>query len=118
MAHIINLVAENDKPFFLAALIAKQKRRDSFMSNRLSGKIAIVTGAGSGIGEATVRAFAAQGAKVIATDINGDAVAALAARALATAAVLPKLRLTNGAVSWRSISTACFWGPNTQSRRW
>lgn len=48
------------------------------MSDRLSGKIAIVTGAGSGIGAAAVRAFVAQGAKVLATDINADAVQALA----------------------------------------
>jgi len=36
---------------------------------RLSGKIAIVTGAATGIGAATVRDFAENGARVIATDI-------------------------------------------------
>ena len=34
----------------------------------LEGKIAVVTGAGSGIGRATVRRFAAEGARVIAAD--------------------------------------------------
>lgn len=48
------------------------------MGDRLSGKNAIVTGAGSGIGAAAVRAFVAKGAKVLATDINADAVQVLA----------------------------------------
>jgi 3-oxoacyl-[acyl-carrier protein] reductase len=39
----------------------------------LEGKIAIVTGAGSGIGRATVRRFAAEGARVIAADTDLDA---------------------------------------------
>jgi 3-oxoacyl-[acyl-carrier protein] reductase len=39
----------------------------------LAGKVAIVTGAGSGIGRATVRRFAADGATVIAADVDLDA---------------------------------------------
>ena len=39
-------------------------------SMRLQGKVAVVTGAGSGMGEAIARLFAAEGAKVIAADIN------------------------------------------------
>jgi len=38
--------------------------------NRLAGKVAIVTGAGSGIGAACARALAAESAKVIFADIN------------------------------------------------
>jgi NAD(P)-dependent dehydrogenase (short-subunit alcohol dehydrogenase family) len=38
----------------------------------LSGQVAVVTGGGSGLGEATARAFAAQGAKVALLDIGLD----------------------------------------------
>ena len=37
---------------------------------RLKGKTALITAAGQGIGEATARAFAAEGATVYATDVN------------------------------------------------
>ncbi len=40
---------------------------------RLKGKVAIVTGAGSGIGEATALTFAAEGAKVVAADVVDSA---------------------------------------------
>ena len=42
------------------------------MSGRLQGKVAFLTAAGAGIGRATAEAFAAEGARVIATDINVD----------------------------------------------
>ena len=38
---------------------------------RLSGKIAIVTGAGSGIGKATVELFRSEGATVVGADLKG-----------------------------------------------
>ena len=47
------------------------------MSGRLTGKTALVTAAAQGIGHATALAFAAEGAHVMATDINADALAAL-----------------------------------------
>jgi len=40
---------------------------------RLEGKVAIVTGAGSGIGEATARLMAHEGASVVVADIDGAA---------------------------------------------
>jgi NAD(P)-dependent dehydrogenase (short-subunit alcohol dehydrogenase family) len=40
------------------------------MTARLAGKIAIVTGAGSGLGRATALRFAAEGAEVVATDLD------------------------------------------------
>ncbi|WP_210470782.1 SDR family NAD(P)-dependent oxidoreductase [Sporosarcina sp. 6E9] len=47
---------------------------------RLQDKVAVVTGAGSGMGEATALLFARQGAKVVATDINEEAVQAVVAK--------------------------------------
>mgnify|MGYP001321360550 FL=1 len=38
--------------------------------NRLKGKVAIVTGAASGLGAADARLMAAEGARVVLTDIN------------------------------------------------
>lgn len=38
--------------------------------SKLDGKVSIVTGGASGIGEATARAFVAEGAKVVLADIN------------------------------------------------
>lgn len=57
--------------------------------DRLTGKTALLTAAGQGIGRATALAFAAEGARVIATDINEDA--------------LERLRAENGAIETRRL---------------
>ena len=48
------------------------------MPHRLSGKTAVITAAAQGIGRATVEAYLAEGARVIATDINEILLAELA----------------------------------------
>jgi 3-oxoacyl-[acyl-carrier protein] reductase len=45
---------------------------------RLDGRVALVTGAARGIGEATARLFAAEGSKVACADVNFDGVHTLA----------------------------------------
>jgi 2-keto-3-deoxy-L-fuconate dehydrogenase len=47
------------------------------MTDRLAGKVAVLTAAAAGIGRATAQAFAREGARVIATDIDVDGLAGL-----------------------------------------
>jgi 2-keto-3-deoxy-L-fuconate dehydrogenase len=55
------------------------------MPARLEGKTAFVTAAGQGIGRATALAFAQEGARVIATDVNEEAVRAIASETIRAA---------------------------------
>ena len=60
-----------------------------------TGKLAVVTGGGSGMGRELVRQLAAQGCSVAACDLNADAVAATAA--MARAGAPPGVRVTGHA---------------------
>ncbi len=54
------------------------------MGDRLAGKKAIITAAGQGIGRAIAEMFAAEGAQVIATDVNASALSAIASPSIET----------------------------------
>ncbi len=74
---------------------------------RLEGKVAIVSGAASGMGAATARRFAKEGAKVVIADTleeEGRAVAADIVRANGTAEFM-KLDVTNEA-DWKAVVDA------------
>ncbi len=67
------------------------------MPGRLAGKVALITGAASGQGEAEARLFAAEGSNVVVTDIaDGDPVAS----ALGRSAIYTSLDVTDEA-QWR-----------------
>ncbi len=53
---------------------------------RLEGRVALITGAGSGIGRAIAHVFAGEGAHVYVTDINGPAAETVAAEIMGTGA--------------------------------
>ena len=48
------------------------------MAGKLEGKVAVVTAAGSGIGKACAERFAAEGARVVVSDVNPETGAATA----------------------------------------
>jgi meso-butanediol dehydrogenase / (S,S)-butanediol dehydrogenase / diacetyl reductase len=56
------------------------------MVGRLHQKVAIITGAASGIGAATARRFAQEGARVVVADIRGDGAEVVAAEIRSTGA--------------------------------
>ena len=77
-------------------------------SRQVAGKVALVTGAGSGMGAAAARALANEGASVVVADINEAAAAALAAElgAAGHRAVAVGGDVARGADARRMVATA------------
>jgi len=71
---------------------------------KLQGKVAIITGAGSGMGAEEARIFAAEGAKVVITDINPQACRAVA-EAIGPAAIAIEQDVADEA-SWAKVVEA------------
>lgn len=69
---------------------------------RLEGKVALVTGAGSGIGRAIASLFVKEGAQVVASDISPAGLESLAAEL--AAAGLPRPTLNTGNVAERAAA--------------
>ena len=64
------------------------------MSGRLAGRRCFVTAAGQGIGRAAAVAMAAEGAAVVATDLDAHKVGELGARGITVNAIAPGFTLT------------------------
>ncbi|GBD18793.1 Cis-toluene dihydrodiol dehydrogenase [bacterium HR27] len=75
------------------------------MAGRLEGKVAVVTGAGSGIGKAITERFVREGARVVACDLHGERVEALA-RELGNAVVPVQADVTSFEANQRAVATA------------
>src|SRR5271168_5222388 len=77
-------------------------QRENVMAATLAGKTAFVTAAGQGIGRATALAFAAAGARVVATDVDEAKVSGIASDAIRIA----KLDVLHAADIERAASAA------------
>jgi len=73
---------------------------------RLRGKRTIVTGAGSGIGRAIALRFAEEGARVIISDVDGEAAAGVAAEAGGGEALVRKTDVTDSSEVEALVRTA------------
>ncbi len=72
---------------------------------RLDGKIVVVTGAGAGFGRGIVKKLTAEGARVLAVDVNGDTVKETADAAPRGSCVAHRADITSEQ-SWRGILEA------------
>jgi 3-oxoacyl-[acyl-carrier protein] reductase len=81
------------------------KQRLTKLDRSIAGKVALVTGAASGMGRATARLFADEGAKVAVTDVNAAAAEEVAAEIVGAGseAVAWALDVSDGAAVRRVI---------------
>lgn len=83
------------------------------MTGRIHDKVAIITGAGGGMGEATAIRFAAEGARVVICDIDGASVETVATQIRASGgdALALTIDVTDDAQVQRLVQTAVAqWG--------
>ena len=90
------------------AAAANANARCDSKPGRLQGRSTIVTGGASGMGAASAKLFAAEGAKVTVVDVNGEGAAAVAAQIRATGgtAIAVTADLTDEAAVTRAVQTA------------
>src|SRR5581483_12273607 len=75
------------------------------MSNRLDGKVALITGGASGIGREIARRYVAEGARVVLADRNA-AMLAEAEKELGAAAATAQMDVTREADVERAVALA------------
>ena len=76
------------------------------MSNRLQGRVALITGAAAGFGEAMARKFVEEGASVVLADLSGDAANRIATE-LGSNAVACQVDVSSKEDTERMIELAC-----------
>ena len=62
------------------------------MAGTLAGRVAVVTAGGAGIGAATARRFAREGARVVVADLSGRRAEAVASEIASSGALVERLK--------------------------
>ena len=73
------------------------------MNGRLDGKVALITGAGSGMGRAAAELFASEGARVVVTDVDEGAGWKREAKGIA----VDRVPITEQTTQFAEVPTKC-----------